>query len=255
MIHSTAIVDPNAEIDPSVEIGPYSIIGRNVTIGKNTTIGAYSHVEFTEIGENCRISYYVCLGAPPQDIKYTGRKTKVVIGDNCTIREYSTIHRASKTEVTKVGNGCFLMSYIHIGHDCVLGEEVIMANCASLGGYTHIEDYAVLGALVGVHQFSRIGTLTMLGAGTMAAQDIPPYTIACGDRAKLYGLNIIGLRRRHLLPEKIKILKSAYHSLFTSKKPFDESLKQLEKNENNTAEVEHLIKFIKTSERGIARSI
>jgi UDP-N-acetylglucosamine acyltransferase len=254
MIHKTAIVDPDAKIGSSVDVGPYSIIGKNVTIAENTTVGAYSHIEFADIGKNCKISYYVCIGAPPQDVKYAGKKTKVVIGDNCVIREYGTIHRASDTDMTRVGNDCYLMAYIHIGHDCIVGNEVIMANCASLGGHTHIEDYAVLGALVGVHQFGRIGKLTMLGAGTMAAQDIPPYTIASGDRAKLFGLNIVGLRRKNYSPEKIRILRKAYRVLFSSKKPLKESLKQLEKDEKLIPEVKYLVNFVKTSERGVCRS-
>jgi UDP-N-acetylglucosamine acyltransferase len=255
MIHNTAIVDPTAELDSSVEVGPYAIIGKSVKIRKNTVIGAYSHIEHADIGENCNISYYVCIGAPPQDIKYAGKKTRVVIGDNCIVREYSTIHRASKTDETTVGKNCYLMSYIHIGHDCVIGDEVTMANCASLGGHTHIENYAVLGALVGVHQFSRIGELTMLGAGTMAAQDVPPYTMACGDRAELFGLNVIGLKRRKYSTEKIKSLKTAYHILFSSKKPLKEALEQLEKNEKPTAETKHLVDFIRSSKRGICHSV
>jgi len=175
MIHKTAIINPKAEIHPSVEIGPYAIIGENVIIEENTIIGAYSYIEYAHIGKNCKIAQSVCIGTAPQDFKYKGNVTYAIIGNNCTVREFSTIHRGSSTEKTLVGDGCYLMAYSHIGHDCCVGKEVIMANVASLGGHVYVEDYVVFGALAAAHQFVRIGKLSMIGAGSMVTLDVTIY--------------------------------------------------------------------------------
>jgi UDP-N-acetylglucosamine acyltransferase len=255
MIQNTAVVHKSARIDGSVEIGNYVVIGENVTIKKGTKIGPFSVIENAVIGENCDISHSVSIGTPPQDMKYKGQKTLAIIGDNCTIREYATIHRASALEATIVGNNCYLMAYAHVAHDCTLGDEICMANCASLAGHAEVEDFAMLGGLAAVHQYTRIGKLVMVGGGAMVTRDIPPFMLASGDRARLYGLNLVGLKRRGMNDSAIKAVKHAYHMLYGTKKLFSEALKQLEKThkkENFGNDVDHIINFIKTSKRGIS---
>lgn len=253
-IHPTAIIHPDTRIGPDVEIGPYAVIDEGVKIGRETKIGPYVHIEGeTEIGENCQIYTGVILGTAPQDWKYRNEKTRLTIGDGTLIREYVTINRgtAMKGE-TKIGKRCFLMAYAHIAHDCTIGDEVIMANNATIGGHVEIGDYAVLGGLVAVHQFVRIGKLAMLGGGAMVSLDVPPFTQACGDRAKLYGLNIIGLRRHGYSRETITALKKAYRLLFRSKLMFRKAIEKIEERLNNQ-EVKYLVDFLKTSNRGFCR--
>jgi len=252
MIHKTVTISKTANIDPSVEIGPYSIIGENVIIKKNTVIGPYTFIEHSEIGENCKISNHVSLGNPGQDVKYKGQKTKVVVGNNCIIREFATIHRGSITEMTRVGNDCFLMAYSHVGHDSRIGNGVVMANCASLGGHVVIEDRAIIGALAGMHQFARVGRLSILGGGTIASQDVIPYTMSHGNHSKLYGLNRIGLVRAGFSKQTIDNIKYAYRTLFHSKLPFQKALSILEGEVKQLGpEVKHMLDFIRTTQRGI----
>jgi len=255
MIHPTAIINPNAKIDKSVEIGPYVVIGEDVNIGKNTKIGAHAYIEYSTIGENCSISQSVCLGTPPQDFKYKNKKTLAIIGNNCTFREFATVHRGSMTDATRIGDNCYFMAYSHAAHDCVFGKEVVMANCASVGGHVFLDDYCIVGGLVAIHQFCKIGKLCMLGGGTIVTMDVPPYTLACGDRVKLHGLNVVGLKRRNFSLDTIKKIKSAYKLLFMSKKPLSEALAELEFINKDSRmydkEVENLINFIKSSKRGV----
>ena len=254
IIHKTAIINKSAEIHSSVEIGEYVIIGENVSIGKGTKVGPYSFIEHSTIGENCKISHHTSIGATPQDLKYADQETKAIIGNNCTIREFTTIHRGSTTGITKVGNGCYLMAYSHIAHDCVLGDEVIMANCGTLAGHVEIEDFVIVGGLVAIHQYTRIGKLVMLGGGAMVTKDVPPFTMASGDRVRLYGLNLVGLRRHGFTSKTINRLKHAYHLLFNSRINFSAALKHLEekhKKEDFGREVDHIIGFIKMTKRGI----
>jgi UDP-N-acetylglucosamine acyltransferase len=255
MIHPTVIIDKTANIDPSVNIGPYAIIGESVSIGKNTTIGAYSYIEFSNIGTDCKISNNVCIGTPPQDFKYKDKKTNVIMGNNVTIREFATVHRASLLDSTKIGDNCYLMAYSHAGHDCILGKEVVLANCASLGGHVQIDDWAVIGGLVAIHQFCKVGKLCMLGGGTIATMDVPPYTLSCGDRVKLYGLNLVGIKRRNFSHSTVEKLKNAYRILFMSKMPLTEAVNYLESINSEKSkfdpEVDNMIKFIRSSKRGI----
>lgn len=255
MIQSTAVIHKSANIDESAEIGHYAIIGENVIIKKGTKIGPYSIVENAIIGEHCDISHSVSIGTPPQDLKYRGQKTNIIIGDNCTIREYTTIHRASALESTRIGNNCYLMAYAHVAHDCIIGDEVLMVNCATLAGHVTVEDWAVLSAMVGVHQHTRIGKLAMLGGGAMVVKDIPPFVVASGDRAHIYGINFIGLRRHNIPDTVTKKIKHAYNILFGTKKVFTSAFRTLEAEhirENLGKEVDHIINFIKTSKRGIS---
>ncbi len=257
MIHKTAIVNKDIKIHDSVEIGPYAVIGENVKIGKGTKIGAFSFLEFCEIGENCKISNNVSIGNQPQDLRFKDNVTKVIIGNNCTIREFTTIHRGSHTESTKIGNNCYIMAYSHIAHDCILENDVIMANCATLAGHVTVEEGAILGGLVAVHQFCRIGKFVMVGGGAMVSKDIPPFTIASGDRARLYGINVVGLKRKGFDNAKIRNIQKAYRLLFESKLIFSDAfqiLQDMHENENLGPEIEHFINFIKLSKRGICHS-
>jgi len=255
-IHETAIIAPGAQLEEGVEIGPYSIIGADVRIGKNTVIGPHTVIDdYTQIGENCRIFQFCSIGAPPQDLKFSGEKTRVVIGNFNTIREFVTIHRSTTADigVTIMGNHNLIMAYCHVAHNCKLGNHVIMSNAATLAGHVHVEDYAIISGLTGVHQFCRVGAHCMIGGCSAAVKDIPPYTIAQGNHAKLYGLNLIGLKRRNFPEKTIKAISDAYRIVFRSKLLLEDAIKKAESEVEDPPEVRHFIKFIKESERGICR--
>ncbi len=251
-IHPTALVEAGAELAAEVSIGPYAVVGPEVRVGPGTSIGSHTILEGrTEIGAACRIGSHVIIGAPPQDVKYHGEPTQVVIGDRTLVREFATIHRASTggTGVTRVGAENFLMAYVHVAHDCQLGEQVIMANQASLAGHVEIGRCVMIGGMSGVHQFVRIGEYAM--SGTL--QDIPPYVKAQGNRAKLFGLNVVGLRRHGFSTEAVRALKQAYHLLFASGLNTSQALTQLEQELGGFPEVQRLIDFVKRSQRGIIK--
>lgn len=255
-IHPTAIIDPKAEIEKGVVIGPYCIIKDGVKIKKGTNLISNVIIEGnTEIGENCTIYPFTTIGLPPQDLKYRGEKTAVKIGNNNIIREYITIHRASigGDGITSIGNDNFLMAYVHIAHDCKIGNSVIMANLATLAGHVVVEDYAVIGGLVAIHQFTRIGAYAMVGGFSGVGQDIPPYTTASGARAKLFGLNTIGLKRHGFSDETINYLKKAYKILFREKLTLKDALKKIQDSLPQTKEITYLVEFIKQNKRGICR--
>ncbi len=253
-IHPTAVVDSKVKIAKGVEIGPYAVIGEEVEIGENTYVGPHCVLEYCKIGKNNKLIASCYIGMPPQDYKYSGEKTYVEIGDDNIIREGASIHRGTPTghKLTKLGSGCFLMANSHIGHDCVVGDKVIMVNSSALAGHTTVENNAILSGLVGVHQFTRIGKFAMLSGGSMANQDIIPFVIAQGDRAKPVGLNIVGLKRSGFSLEKIKSIKYAFKVLFFSGLKLSEALDKLEK-ENISEEVNHIVKFCRETKRGISR--
>ena len=256
MIHSTAIIDATAELDSGVEVGPYSIIGPRVRIGKNTRIGPHVVIDgWTEIGGECTIFQFASLGAVPQDLKYRGEESRVIIGSNNTIREFVTINRgtAQAGGETRVGSNNLLMAYCHVAHDCRIGSHVVLANAATLAGHIEMEDHAIVGGLAAVHQFVRLGSYCIIGGCSGVSQDIPPYMMANGQRAQLYGLNIEGLKRHRFPEEAVNNLKKAYRLIFRSGLTVEKALEQLESEIQNSAEVNHLITFIKTSKRGIAR--
>lgn len=256
MIHKTAIIDAKAELDSGVEIGPYCIIGPQVKIAKNTKLAPHVVIDgWTKIGEGCRIFQFASLGAIPQDLKYKGEESWVILGNNNTIREFVTIHRgtAQSGGKTIIGDNNFLMAYSHVAHDCKIGNQVILANAATLAGHIEIEDYAIVGGLVGIHQFLRLGRHCIIGGGSGVNQDIPPYMMANGQRAKLYGVNNIGLKRHNFSPEAVSNLKKAYHIIFRSGLTVKKALDQVQTEIKNSPEVDHLISFIKSSERGITR--
>jgi UDP-N-acetylglucosamine acyltransferase len=250
-----ACIHENAQIGENVEISPYAIIGEHVTIKDGTKIGPHSVIEgWTTIGKNCRIGAGAIVGSEPQDLKYRGDVSYVEIGDNTTIREYATINRGTfEGEITKVGSYCLIMSYCHIAHNCILGDRVIMASFAGLAGHIIVEDNAIIGGLVGVHQFVHIGRNAIIGGSSGVRQDILPYTSCSGTPAKPHGLNIIGLRRHNFSPERISRLKKAYKVIFRNGLTEAKALVQLEDEYENVPEVQHMIDFMKSSERGIAR--
>jgi UDP-N-acetylglucosamine acyltransferase len=255
-IHSTAIIDPKSEIDTNVEIGPFCIIKKGVRIKKGTRLLSHVIVDgYTEIGEQCIIYPFSSIGFPPQDLKYKGEKTKLFIGKNNIIREYVTLHRASigGDGVTSIADNNFLMAYVHIAHNCKIGNNVVMANAATLAGHVHVEDHVIIGGLVAVHQFTRIGKLAMIGGFSGIGQDIPPYMIASGARAKLFGPNVIGLKRHGFSDAKINAIKKAYKVLIREKRTLKDALKKIEADLPVSDEIKHLIKFIEKNKRGICR--
>ena len=255
-IHKTAIISPKAELAGNVYIGPYCIIGDNVKIGKGTKLISHVHIECnTEVGENCQIYPFTTIGFPPQDLKYKGEPTGVKIGNNNVIREYVTIHRASVSGDgwTTIGDNNFIMAYVHIAHDCRIGNSVILANLATLAGHVIVEDYVFIGGMVAIHQFTRIGAYAMVGGFSGVGQDIPPFTMASGARAKLYGLNTVGLKRRGFSEETINILKKAYKILFRDKLSLKEAIEKINQEIPDIPEIRHLIEFIEANKRGICR--
>lgn len=255
-IHKTAIVNSKADIAEDVHIGPFCIISEGAVIKRGTRLISNVIIEGqTEIGENCVIHPFATVGVAPQDIKYKNEKTGVKVGNNNIIREYVSIHRASVAGdgLTEIGDSNFLMAYVHIAHDCKIGNSVIMANAATLAGHVQVEDHAVIGGLVAVHQFTRIGAYSMVGGFSGIGQDIPPYTMASGARAKLYGLNVIGLKRHGFSDETINSLKKAYKILFREKRTLKDALKKIKSELPEIPEIKHLIEFIEKNKRGICR--
>jgi len=254
-IHQTAIVSKSAEISAGVEIGAYAIIGDEVRIGSNTTVGPHVVIEkLTTIGERCRIFQFCSIGEIPQDLKFKDDRTELIIGNDNTFREFVTINRGTGDGgKTILGNNNFLMAYSHVAHDCRIGNQVIMANSASLAGHIHIEDCAIIGGLVGVHQFVHIGSYAMIGGLTGVSKDVPPYMMAVGERAKLYGINLTGLKRRGFAEDSIRELKTAYKIIFRSGLTLARAYDKIVEEGLSCAEVEHLVTFIKNSERGIIR--
>ncbi len=255
-IHTTAIVDSAASIDEDVFIGPFCIIGKGAEIRRGVRLLSNVIVEGrTEIGEECTIYPFSSIGFQPQDLKYKGEETGVRIGKRNIIREYTTIHRASVggDGLTTVGDDNFLMAYVHVAHDCKIGNHVIMANSAALAGHVTVEDCAYIGGLVGVHQFTRIGAYSMVGAFSAIGQDIPPYTMASGVRAKLFGLNSVGLKRHGFSDSTVAELKKAYKILFRDKGTLKEAIKKVQEELPYTDEIRHLIEFIEKNKRGICR--
>jgi len=257
MIHPTAIVDSKAEIAEGVEIGPYSVIEKDVIIGEGTKIGPHVVIrEGTRIGKQCHIFQFSSIGEAPQAFAYKGEKTYLLIGDQNFFREFVTIHRGTLPGGGKtiIGNNNYFMAYSHVAHDCQIGNQVVMANGATLAGHIQIEDHAIIGGLAAVHQFCQIGTHAFLSGLTGVSLDIPPYMLASGSRAKLFGLNLVGLKRHHFSEETLRALKKAYRTIFRSGLTLEKAIKQLsEDNIFRVPEVQHLLQFIQNSKRGICR--
>jgi len=256
MIHPTAIVDSKADIEENVNIGAYSMVGANVRIGSGTFIGPHVVIQpFVDIGPECQIFQYASIGAVPQALKFEGEETHVRIGRGTVVREFVTINRGTGFGggITEVGEKNFLMAYVHIAHDCTTGQNVILANNATLAGHIVIEDFVTVGGLVAIHQFVRIGKYAYIGGKSAVVKDIPPYVIAAGDRAKLHGLNSVGLKRQSFTQETVSKLKKAYRIIFRFGLTLNEAIERVRAEVDQIPEVLELIRFIKSSQRGITR--
>jgi UDP-N-acetylglucosamine acyltransferase len=260
-IHPTAIIDPGAELDSSVKVGPYVIIEKGVKIGRDTVIKPHSVISGpTTIGAGNVIGPFATVGAPPQDLKYKGEDTELVVGDNNQIREYVSIHRGTVTDkgVTKVGSGNLLMGYVHIAHDCVIGNSAILANAATLAGHVQVDDHAIIGGLVAVHQFTRIGSYSYIGGLSGISKDVAPYVIVSGTRKhmRVSGINKVGLRRRGFDNDTLKKLDRAYKIIFMSPELLlQDALEQAAIEIVDCESVNHLIDFFRTSKQGVIRTL
>jgi len=256
MIHPTAIVHPGAKLAPDVSVGPYSIIGEHVEIGEGTSIGPHVVIEGrTRIGAQNRIFAFSSLGGPPQDTKYAGEPTALEIGDRNTIREYCTFNcgTAQDAGVTRIGSDNWVMAYVHIAHDCRVGNHAIFANVATLAGHVHVGDYAILGGFTGAHQFVSIGAHSITGGGTVLLQDLPPYVMAAGNTAKPFGINSEGLKRRGFSAEKLAALKKAYRTLYRSGLALKDARKRIAAQVKSCPELQVLVEFLDSSRRGLIR--
>jgi len=254
MIHKTAIISPNAQLADNVEVGPNCVIDEGAKIGEGTSVqvGAYITGD-TTIGKDCKIFPYAIIGIGPQDLKFAGEPTSVVIGDNNTIREFVTIHKgtAGGGGVTRIGNNNLLMAYSHVAHDCQLGNSLALANASSLAGHIDVESHSVIGGLAGIHQFVQIGRYSIVGGCSGVDRDILPFSQAAGNRARLFGLNLTGLRRAGFPPDKIGMLKEIYHLLFKANLKREEALEQISKEFGEHEEARHIVEFIRRSKRGL----
>ncbi len=255
-IHPTAIVHPAARLGSGVTIGAYSLVGEHVEIGDNTSIGPHVVIEgHTRIGRDNRIFQFCSIGAMPQDKKYSGEPTQLEIGDRNTIREFCTFNCGTVQDVgvTRLGDDNWIMAYVHLAHDCQVGNNTIFANNATLGGHVHVSDWAILGGFVGVHQFGRVGAHTMIGVGTVLTQDVPPYITVSGNPAAPHGINSEGLKRRGFSPEAIVAIKRAYKTLYKSGLRLEEARVAIEAELLAHSELSELVRFLAEPGRGIIR--
>jgi UDP-N-acetylglucosamine acyltransferase len=251
-IHPTAVIEEGAILGEDITVGPFAYIGPHVKIGDGTSVASHAVIEgFTTIGKRNRIFSHAAVGTIPQDLKYDGEESELIIGDDNIIREFTLLNPGTKGGgmVTKIGNHNLLMGYVHLGHDVILGDHCILANGATLAGHVELGNHVVIGGLTPVHQFVHIGDYAMIGGASAVAQDIPPFCLAEGNRAALRGLNLTGLRRK-IDREEINALKSAYRELFEQGKPLQEVAQELFESETSSY-VKSLCMFIKTSKRGI----
>ena len=248
LVHPTAIVHPQAELHPTVRVAPYAIIGAEVTIGANTTIGSHVVIDgCTSIGENNQIFPGAAIGLDPQDLKYQGANSKVIIGDRNRIREYVTINKATKAaEATVIGNDNLLMAYSHVAHNCIIENEVIIANNVAMAGHVTIESQAVISGILGIHQFVHIGRMAMVGGMSRINRDVPPYLLVEGNPARVRSLNLVGLKRRGFSADEIKQLKQAFRLLYRENLPLEKAIAQLDLI-SDTQPIQHLNQFLQAS--------
>jgi UDP-N-acetylglucosamine acyltransferase len=254
--HPTAVVDSRARVAPDAEIGPYAVIGPDVEVGPGCSIGAHCVISgHTRLGANNRIYQFVSLGEAPQDKKYRGEATRLEIGAGNTIREFCTLNCGTVQDagVTRLGDGNWIMAYVHVAHDCQVGSQVVMANGTQLGGHVHVGDFAILGGLTAVHQFCHIGAHSITGAGTVVLQDVPPFTMVSGNPAKPYGINSEGLKRRAYSADTITRLKRAYRTLYRSGLTLDQARRELSRQLKHCPEIQVLLDFLSDAARGIVR--
>ena len=254
-IHSSAIISSSARLGENVTIGPYCVIGDEVEIGDGSIIGPHAVIDrWTTLGAGCRVFQFASVGAEPQDLKFKGERTYTIIGDRTTIREGVTIHRATgEGNETRIGSDCLLMAYVHIAHNCTLGNRVIMSNLASCSGHAIVEDRVVIGGMAGVHQFVKIGRNAMVGGMSKLVQDVVPYTLVDGHPAKVVGLNNVGISRAGIPLESRRLIKKAYKILYRSGLSLPEAIAVVEQEVDSCEEVEHFLRFLRNAERGICR--
>lgn len=259
-IHPTALVDAAAQIDASVTIGPYAVIGPHVVLGAGTTVGAHCVIEgHTTIGRDNRIFQFASLGAAPQDKKYAGEPTRLVIGDRNTIREFCTFNTGTVQDqsVTRIGDDNWVMAYVHIAHDCVVGNQTILANNATLAGHVQVDDYAIIGGLTGIHQFTKVGAHVMAGFASHISQDVPPFMMVDGNPLAVRGLNLEGLRRRGFSPERLAAIKQMHRLLYRQGLTLEAAHSAIAAlpaaHPEAAADIAQLLAFLNTSARGIAR--
>lgn len=252
-IHPTAVIAPGAKIARTAGVGPFTIIGEKVEIGENTSIGAHNVIDgWTKIGARCRIFHSTCIGVEPQDLKYAGEKTNVEIGDENTIREFVTIHRGTDAKwVTRIGSHNLLMAYVHVAHDCDIGNHTIIANAVNLAGHVTVQDYASIGGVTPIHQFARIGSHAYIGGGSRVPQDVPPFMLAAGNPIRVVGINQVGLERRGFSTETRNALRKAYKILYRSEKNVTQAVAAIREELPELPEIRYLVDFIESSERGI----
>lgn len=256
MIHPTAVIDPSAKLADSVEVGAYSIIGAGVEIGENTWIGPHVVIQGpTKIGADNKLFQFSSIGEVPQDKKFHGETSYLSIGDRNTIREFATINRGTEDGggTTRIGDDNWLMAYIHVAHDCLVGNNTIFANNASLAGHAEIEDYAILGGFTLVHQFTKIGQHAFCGMGSAISKDVPPYVMVNGTPAHPHGLNLEGIKRKGFSPEAIKALRNAYKTIYRSSLTIEVAKKELQSSAEAFPEVQNMLSFLEKSQRGILR--
>jgi UDP-N-acetylglucosamine acyltransferase len=256
MIHKTAIVDPGAQLAGDVEVGPYAVIGSNVFVDSGTRIGAHTLIHGpARIGKNNRIYNHVSLGEAPQDKKYGGEPTALEIGDDNTIREFCTLNRGTVQDVgvTRIGNSNWIMAYVHVAHDCQIGDDIVFANSVQLAGHVHIGDHAILGGFTGVHQFVHIGAHSFMGIATILTQDVPAYVTVAGNPAKPFGINSEGLSRRGFSSDAIAKIKRAYKTLYRSGLSFDEAKAEIAAQVHDCPELKLLSDFLNASTLCIVR--
>jgi UDP-N-acetylglucosamine acyltransferase len=255
-VHPTAVVHPDAQLHETVEVGPFAVIGPKVRIGPGTRVGPHAVIEGrTTLGARNRVFQFASLGAAPQDLKYAGEDTELIIGDENQIREFTTLHigTAGGGGVTRIGNRNLFMANSHVAHDCVVGNGCILANSAALGGHVLVEDHVIFSGLTAVHQFTRVGKHAFVAGGAMVVMDVPPYCMAQGDRAELVGLNTVGLERHGFTEAQIGRIKEAYRILFRSKLGMSEAVARLKADLGGHPEIDHLIDFVSQSKRGLTR--
>jgi len=255
-IDPRAVVDPAARLAPGVVVEPYSIIGADVEIGAGTWIGPHVVIRGpTRIGRDNKIYQFASVGDAPQDKKYRGEPTRLEIGDRNVIREYCTLNRGTVQDkgVTRIGNDNWIMAYVHIAHDCVLGNNIILANGASLAGHVTLEDWVILGGFTLVHQYCAIGAHAFTGYGTGISMDVPPYVMVSGHPAKPHGLNTEGLRRRGMSPETLRNLRNAYKIIYRSSLMLNDAIARLEEMAQSCPEIQLMVDFLRRSQRGIVR--
>ncbi len=252
-IHPTAIIEEGAQLGSGVEVGPYAFISKNAKIGEGSVIRQGAIIDGdTTIGKNCEIFYNAVIGSIPQDLKYKGEDVKLVIGDNTTVREFAQLNAGTKGGggVTKVGNNCLIMAYVHLAHDVILEDNVILVNAVTIAGHVEVGRNTIIGGVSAVHQFCKIGEYAMIGGGSILTQDLPPYCLCEGNRAEMRGLNLTGLRRNFENKDDINALRQAYKTIFRNSKPIKEAAAKLKTTSEND-KVAKLCDFVLQTERGI----